>query len=49
MKYVLIPLCLCFAAVFLWQEYKKNYVAAVILKGLASACFVFITLLLSVI
>ena len=47
MKYVLIPLCLCFAAVFLWQEYKKNYVAAVILKGLASACFVALGFLLS--
>ena len=47
MKYVLIPLCLCLAAVFLWQEYKKNYVAAVILKGLASACFVVLGFLLS--
>ena len=38
--YLLIPLCLCLAAVFLWQESKKNYVPAVILKGAASACFV---------
>ena len=47
MKYVLIPLCLCLAAVFLWQEYKKNYIAAVTLKGLASACFVVLGFLLS--
>ena len=40
MIYALIPLCLCLAGVFLWQESKKNYVPAVILKGLASACFV---------
>lgn len=38
--YFLIPLCLCLAAVFLWQESRKNYVSAVLLKGLASACFV---------
>ena len=44
--YLLIPLCLCLAAVFLWQESKKNYVPAVILKGLASACFVLLGLLL---
>ena len=40
MLYALIPLCLCLAGVFLWQESKKNYVPAVILKGLASLCFV---------
>ena len=45
--YALIPLCLCLAAVFLWQEYKKNYVPAVILKGLASACFVALGCLLA--
>ena len=44
--YLLIPLCLCLAAVFLWQESKKNYVPAVILKGLASACFVLLGFLL---
>ena len=44
--YLLIPLCLCLAAVFLWQESKKNYVPAVILKGLASACFVVLGFLL---
>ena len=38
--YLLIPLCLALAAVFLWQESKKKYVPAVVLKGLASLCFV---------
>ena len=37
---LLIPLCLGLAALFLWQEKKENYVPAVILKGLASLCFV---------
>ena len=45
--YVLIPLCLCLAAVFLWQEHRKKYVPAVVLKGLASVCFVCLGLLLS--
>ena len=45
--YFLIPLCLCLAGVFLWQESKKNYVPAVILKGLASCCFVILGFLLS--
>ena len=45
--YLLIPLCLALAAVFLWQESKKNYLPAVILKGAASACFVILGLLLS--
>ena len=44
--YLLIPLCLCLAAVFLWQESKRNYVPAVVLKGLASACFVLLGFLL---
>ena len=47
MMHVLIPLCLCLAAVFLWQEHRKNYVPAVVLKGLASGCFVGLGLLLS--
>lgn len=47
MVYCLIPLCLCLATVFLWQESKKNYVPAVILKGLASACFVILGFQLS--
>ncbi len=45
--YILIPLCLCLAAVFLWQESKKNYVPAVLLKGAASACFVVLGFCLS--
>ena len=45
--YFLIPLCLCLAAVFLWQEAKKNYVPAVVLKGLASLCFVILGFLLA--
>ena len=47
MMYALIPLCLGLAAVFLWQESKKNYVPAVALKGAASLCFVIMGLLLS--
>ena len=47
MLYCLIPLCLCFAAVFLWQESKKNFVPAVVLKGLASVCFVILGFQLS--
>ena len=47
MMYCLIPLCLCLAAVFLLQESRKKYVPAVILKGLASACFVILGFLLS--
>lgn len=38
--YLLIPLCLCIAAVFIRQEKLQNYKAAVVLKGLASLCFV---------
>ena len=45
--YILIPLCLGLAALFLWQEWKKNYVPAVVLKGAASACFVILGFLLS--
>ena len=44
--YLLIPLCLLLAGVFLWQERQKRYVPAVILKGLASACFVVLGFLL---
>ena len=35
-------LCLCLAALFIWTEKKENYMGAVILKGLASLCFVFV-------
>ena len=38
--YFLIPLCICIAVLFILQEKKENYVPAVILKGLASLCFV---------
>ena len=43
--YLLIPACLVLAAVFLRQESRENYVPAVILKGLASLCFVLLGLL----
>ena len=33
-------LCLAVAALFIRQEHEKNYKAAVLLKGLASLCFV---------
>ena len=45
--FVLIPLCLMFAAVFLWRESRKYYVQAVILKGLASLCFVILGVICS--
>lgn len=41
---ILIPLCLVLAALFLWQESREKYVPAVILKGLASLCFVLLGL-----
>lgn len=44
---ILILLCLCLAAVFLFQESRENYVAAVVLKGLASLCFVVLGFLCS--
>lgn len=47
MKYALIPLCLCLAGVFLRKESRKEFVPAVILKGLASLCFVALGLLLA--
>lgn len=40
MLYVLIILCAVLAGVFLRAEAKEQYVNAVILKGLASLCFV---------
>ena len=40
MNYTLTPVCLIIAAIFLYEESKKNYNAAVFLKGLASLCFV---------
>ena len=41
---LLIPLCLILAGIFLWQESREKYVPAVILKGLASLCFVLLGL-----
>ncbi len=32
--------CICLASLFIYEEHKEKYVAAVILKGLASLCFV---------
>ena len=40
MSYIFIPLCLVLAGLFLYEESRKNYVPAVILKGVASFCFV---------
>ena len=47
MIYALIILCGALAGVFLYKESKGQYVPAVILKGLASLCFVIIGLLCS--
>ena len=44
---LLIPLCLAFAGAFLWTEKQEKYVPAVVLKGLASLCFVVLGLLTS--
>ena len=43
---LLIPLCLILAGFFLLQEKREKYVSAVVLKGLASLCFVLLGLLL---
>ena len=45
--FFLIPLCLIIAGIFIWQEKKENYVAADVLKGLASLCFVLLGILCS--
>ena len=44
---LLIPLCLALAGIFLLQESRKKYVPAVVLKGLASLCFVLLGALAS--
>ena len=44
---LLCILCLCLAAVFLWQEKEEHYGLAAALKGLASLCFVTVGLLAS--
>ena len=43
----LIPLCLVLAGLFLREESREKYVPAVVLKGLASACFVLLGALAS--
>ena len=45
--YFLIIACVILAVLFLNQERKQNYVPAVILKGLASLCFVILGILRS--
>ena len=45
MLYVLAILCAVLAGVFLHTESRKQYVTAVVLKGLASLCFVVIGIL----
>lgn len=38
---ILLPLlCLAIMSIFIYYEHKENYVLAVVLKGLASLCFV---------
>ena len=44
---ICILLCLIFAALFLYQESKEKYVAAVVLKGMASLCFVVLGIICS--
>ena len=44
---LLIALCLALAALFLREESRERYVPAVVLKGLASLCFVVLGLLCS--
>ena len=45
--YILIPLCLVLAGLFLRAEQQEKYIPAVVLKGLASLCFVVLGLLAS--
>ena len=40
MKIILCLACLVIAVCFMYAEYQKKYVPAVVLKGLASLCFV---------
>ena len=47
MLYVTVGLCAVLAGVFLYTESRKQYVPAVILKGLASLCFVITGILCS--
>ncbi|MCR5138461.1 MAG: lysoplasmalogenase [Oscillospiraceae bacterium] len=43
--FILVPLCIVLAAVFLWTEQQEKYVPAAVLKGLASLCFVILGML----
>lgn len=45
--FICILLCLIFAAMFLYQESREKYVPAVVLKGLASLCFVILGIICS--
>jgi len=47
MLYVTVGLCAVLAGIFLYTESKKQYIPAVILKGLASLCFVITGILCS--
>ena len=47
MLYATVGLCAVLAVIFLYTESKKQYVPAVILKGLASLCFVITGILCS--
>ena len=39
---IICILCLCLAALFIMEENREKYVPAVILKGMASLCFVIV-------
>ena len=43
-----VPICLVIMSVFIYYEHKEKYVLAVILKGLASLCFVLFGVLCSI-
>lgn len=45
--YILIPACLCIAALFVYQECQGRFGLSVILKGIASLCFVLLGFLAS--
>lgn len=44
---ICVLFCLVFAALFLYQESREKYVPAVVLKGLASLCFVILGMICS--
>lgn len=47
-KLLLALLCLIVMAMFIYYEHKEKYVVAVVLKGLASLCFVVLGILCSI-